>query len=493
MDQVPGWLGAGGVARSPALSAGRRHGPPRDIGTFLGHLREINYFPTHGGWSYMWQYWNAPAVDADLSRIAGLHATAVRIIIPALVFGYPRPQTAMQARLSQAIALAAAHGLRVHLTLFDWWGAYGDLTGSEQWAGSLLAPYRDDGRIAVVELKNELDADNPAAASWARVMIPYLRSLSGTIPVTISAASLEKLQSLVTALHITPPDFYTFHCYTGSEPALTYSVLQQAQQIVPRGRLFIGETGFSTTPGNYGLPVSAAALEAEQDHFFRTVDYATSALGLPPAAPWDLNDFAAGAIPPGTTAARPVEYHYGLLRADGSEKPAALATARFFATGAVDLSFNNGFESGFDGAGGPLPTEWGLWHADEAHFALDRSIAHSGGASARISASSGDPSGVPAFYVSPINANVTPDRTYTASAWVAGRAATGTNRVALAWFDAGKHYLGLTSSALLPTGTSTWMLLSAVGVAPAGAAFVQIHLQSASNSGAVWFDDVSFH
>jgi hypothetical protein len=100
---------------------------------------------------------------------------------------------------------------------------------------------------------------------------------------------------------------------------------------------------------------------------------------------------------------------------------------------------------------------------------------------------------VPAFYISPIDAHVVPGQSYTATAWVRGLNATGATRVALAWFDASGAYLGQVESAVLPTGTTGWTLLTAAGVAPAGAAYLQIHLKSAYNRGTAWFDDVTFH
>src|SRR5690349_14755417 len=124
--------GTAGAYSSPALVVAgprsmtvvsRPHGPT-DTRAFLGQLKLINYFPAHGGWSFMWQRWDAATLDADFARIAALHANTVRLILQAATFGYPSPAPAMQARLARTVALAQAHGLRVQLTLFDWWYRY---------------------------------------------------------------------------------------------------------------------------------------------------------------------------------------------------------------------------------------------------------------------------------------------------------------------------------------------------------------------------------
>ena len=64
--------------------------------------------------------------------------------------------------------------------------------------------------------------------------------------------------------------------------------------------------------------------------------------------------------------------------------------------------------------------------------------------------------------------------------------------LSLAWFDSNGTYLGGSVSAILPAGTTDWTLLNVRAQAPAEAAFVEIHLQSANNAGTVWFDDVTF-
>ena len=492
---VPWAAGATRAAKPGSENTGsaRPFATPTVSRLLLG-LKVMNYYPAHNGWNYMWTRWDTRSIATDFGRIAGLHANAVRLILQPGAFGYPAPRAAMLARLAQVIALAHTHGLRVQLSLFDWWGQYGDIAGSKEWARAVLAPYSHDRRVAFVELQNEMDFANPAAMTWARAMIPYLRAVTG-IPVTVSVISrLDKLQGLVGALRAAPPDFYTFHYYPGSDVGDTYALLQHVQRIVAPAPLFVGETGLTTAPNDAaiaGLLPAPAAVEAYQDHYYRTVDYATSALRLPTAAPWILNDFAPGAIPRGNTAIGR-EYGMGLYRLDGTPKPAARSTAVFFGKGRVDLSFDNGFESGFTYDGTRYPTEWLLLHASEAQFAQDTTVARSGTASARMSHSTGDPSGVPAYAISPIDANVVPGRRYNLGVWAKGAAATGQTWVEIAWFDEARRLLGTSKSAFLPAGTTPWTLLSVSDVAPPSAAYVYLKLESGHNSGTVWFDDVSF-
>ena len=108
----------------------------------------------------MWSRFDPTAIDRDFARIRALGANTVRIFIQPPVFGFPTVRPVMADRLSEVIGLAAKHSLRVHLTLFDWWSRYTDINGSKEWVSSLLSRYRDDPRIVVVELQNEVDPRN---------------------------------------------------------------------------------------------------------------------------------------------------------------------------------------------------------------------------------------------------------------------------------------------------------------------------------------------
>ena len=162
-------------------------------------LKEVNYYPAAGGWTYMWSRFDTQAIDRDFARIRALSANTVRIIIQPMAVGFPRVRPGMAHRLSEVIGLAAKHSLRVHLTLFDWWSRYTDIRGSKEWVSSLLSRYRDDPRIAVVELQNEVSPQNREAVAWVRKMLPYLYTVMPAALRTVSSGSVPpKLFALFT-------------------------------------------------------------------------------------------------------------------------------------------------------------------------------------------------------------------------------------------------------------------------------------------------------
>jgi hypothetical protein len=348
-----------------------------------------------------------------------------------------------------------------------------------------------------VELQNEIVPENATAMSWARALVPHLRAAVGAIPVTVSVTAgasggpAAELSRLITALGAAAqPDFYDVHQYYGA-PQLTFAQLRAAAQVATaNGRgLFVGEVGASTNAATYaqsGLPQSAASYEAYQDYVYRATFRAASRLGLPVPAPWILWDFVPGSlswVPPDSD-----QYNYGLLRVDGTAKPAAASVSAAFAGTATDTSFNNGFEGW---SGSPArPHLWSVYHPELGSFATDTTVARSGSASARISASSSSAQGNPSYWATPVE-GIQPGTAYTASAYVRGLNASGTTQVCLSWFGGDNGYLGNRCGGSL-AGTTSWRQISVAATAPAGAAYVALFLTSAGNAGTAWFDDVAF-
>ena len=447
-------------------------------------LREVNYYPAGSGWTYMWTRFDPTQVDADFARLHTLGANTVRIIVQPDVVGYPTVKPAMARRLHTIFALAGQHDLRIHLTLFDWWSRYTDIAGSKQWVSSLLAPYRSNGRLSIVEVHNELDVTNADAVRWTRQIIPYVRTVVPSAMVTVSCASItpHQFSSFVTKLRGAHPSIWDYHFY--GSPRFLYATLARIKAIAGSTPVIIGETG-QTTSDTGG---DTTALDQSQAAYYRVAFAATKALKLPDPAPWILSDFAPDAIPPSRTADDSRQYGYGLYRADGTPKPAAAVVSAAF-HGPVRPSIDGGFGHESFTAGATVTGAWRLNLADAADFAVDQAVTRPSTASARISGSGGSLGNPPSFYATPTQP-VVPGVRWTASAFVRGHAATGSTRVALAWYNAAHQLLGQSTSRMLPPGDSDWTALTAIGTAPTSARSVLVVLESCDNQGTAWFDDV---
>jgi hypothetical protein len=455
-------------------------------------LRVISYFPPDAGWTKMWTDWQPDRVDADLARAASLHANTVRAIVQPDLFGFPHPSTKYTSRLSQFVSLAAAHGLHVQLTLFDWWYRWQDITGSKIWAAQLLAPYAHDPRIAFVELRNEIQPV-PATFPWARRMIPFVRSVLGGTPVTLSVSGQDaaaRLESLARGLGSVRPDFWDIHAYPGGGEVM-YHLITRAQSVAGSIPLWVGETGYPTTTtmsGYGGVPMTPSAQEAAQEHFFATVSWAAEATGLPPVGVWVLEDMVPAAVPDRTVDAVNPELHFGLFRLDGSAKPAAALVGTVFGASAP-VGFNEGFEQAVTSeTGAAVPAQWSM--TGDAVFAQDTSVAQEGSASVRVVPQRAETTS--SVSIVPPNGGVETGAGVAVSAWARGAAAGGSVFLVLEWLNASNQVLRRVGSVPLRAAAGEWGRLRVKGRAPHRAAYARIELVVRGTTSPVWFDQASF-
>ena len=257
------------------------------------------------------------------------------------------------------------------------------------------------------------------------------------------------------------PDFWDIHVF--ARPDATYATLAAAKAVAAPLPLLIGETGYATIPDNPRDPRiadSRALQEAWQGHYLRTIAHATQSLDLPVPAPWTLYDFTPGAIPAEMRiSAFAFQYHYGLLRTDGSAKPGYGVVRDVFDGQPIDESVNNGFERGALDAGRSMPLEWLLGVPDGAFYLRSTEIAHSGRASACIRGSVGHAS----YFATPIDTRVSQADVYRAAAWVRGIDASGETNIAIAWYNAYGVFLGQYQSRHIAVGTTDWRRLIVAG------------------------------
>jgi hypothetical protein len=492
------WLAIAGIAVAIVAVAGSRSGSPDDtlrhpaaLRRYLRALRLINYFPSADGWQYMWTRWQPARIKSDFSILSSMGANAVRVTVFPAVTGFPDPSRLMQSRLAQIITLAAAKGLKVQLSLFDQFSNFSDISGSETWANEILERFAGSPDIAFIDLHNELDSPStlgrPVVYRWIDALLPAVENDAKGIPVTLSVSHPQNIQKMRAALTV-EPYFWDLHYY--SPDSLAYTIMQQAIRAAAPLPVFVGETGFSTAgDAPAGLPAGEASMEAYQAHYYQVVEQAALSLGLGAASPWDLYDFTQAAIP---GQQQPEQYAFGLLGTNGAPKPAAEVIRKLFRSETVSQDFNGEFTQPVTTPGGRLPAVWRIWQPDQGHFAWDPSVGHKSPGSARISDSAGAGGSMPAFYTVPVQPQVTTKHWYRVTAWVRGRTATGSTVVNISWFNDAGVYMSGVNSPSLQAGDTSWTELQVAGAAPNGAAFAEIWLKSAHDTGTVWFDDVSW-
>ncbi len=158
--------------------------PVMETGAQIPALKEINYYPRNYAWTGFWEQWDSAIVemDADLERIADLGANTVRIFLH-------QGMENLLTELDGTLDLIASHGLKAHVTLFDCWDPWApgsSIEGNKALIDQIVLPLKDDERIAVWELKNEVDLGNPDVPGWVGEMYPYLKQQAGDTPCTVS-------------------------------------------------------------------------------------------------------------------------------------------------------------------------------------------------------------------------------------------------------------------------------------------------------------------
>jgi len=184
-------------------------------------------------------------------------------------------------------------------------------------------------------------------------------------------------------------------------------------------------------------------------------------------------------------AGNPVQYHYGLYTTAGVAKPAVAVVKAGWAGTAMPASL---MDLSFESAQAQSP--WRAYLPELGRPARTIAVARTGKQSVSMTGTDRNSAGSPSYRVAPI-IPVQPGQKWHAEVFARGSKATGSSQIALSWFDVNDKWLGGAASPSLPAGNTGWVRLTVDGVAPTGAASVQVHLKSGDNSGTVWFDDVA--
>ncbi len=475
------------AAAAPGLSLlSARSGRQRrqEVAARVAGLRLVDYYPAANSWTRMWTNWNAKVLASDFARIYALGGNAVRIIVFPYTFGWPKLSAAMAARFADTLQIAADNRLAVQLTLFDWWGSYDQVARSQAWLRSFLRPYASDPEIQLVELKNEVDPEDPAEVAWVRALLPVLRSALPRTPSTVSVsgtAGPSGFAQLKGELAGSPFDVADIHFY-GAE-VTAYGWMLAARRAAAPLPLFVGEIGVPSIDAN-GAGATAAAYQ--QAHWFSVVFAAARAAGVAPPAPWTLYDFTPGTVPSAMTD--PAQYDYGLYSDTGAWRPSVdVVKAAFAGRGSdtANLDFRligqhrlpMVWSAGPSGPSGP---------SDQAY---DQKAKYLGSGVVGLSETGPCDTGTPSLSVVPTNPAI-PGQLWTASVWAAGVHVTGLNQVSLSWFNAAGSYVGNTSSKPLRHGNPNWERLTVRVRVPPDVTGVSLDLNACGGTGTVWFAHV---
>jgi endo-1,4-beta-mannosidase len=332
----------------------------------------INYWPRSRA-MYLWRDFDALEVRDDMARIAGLGFEVVRLFALAEDF-LPEPSrvsAAAVSRLVEVVRAAGEAGLRAMPTLvvinmsgWMWWpdwmrdargGAvdlFGDpdaLAAQESLIETCARALAGGTAVRALDLANEIDgaqvpASREAGRSWVSRMAAAARRGAPGIPIQVGA----HLPSLSTANNMRVDDIaahadedvmhaYPLYCEAARgplDPELVPFSCALTAGLSARGPVLMQEFGLPTAPpGRAGRTIEDdflgrrlpqyLASEEEGGRYYAEVLDRLVATGAGGAYAWCYADYDPRLFdrPPLDRAVR--ERTFGLLRANGSEKPAA--------------------------------------------------------------------------------------------------------------------------------------------------------------------------
>ena|GEM_PF-1437794 len=297
-------------------------------------LKGFNFYPRQAPWSPMWQHWDGNQVAADLEKASELGANSLRILVPygqnynwTKNDGTPEPE--MLAELDQVIALANQKGMRVLITLFDFYAEFPPAGSNEEAANwryldQLALHYRDNPGVLGWDLHNEPDnylpwkQNNQAKVlDWLSRAAQRLRQTDPNHFLTIGFGNWQNLlltgPNGLNALSLV--DVVALHSYNPDD--LDYMINTVQASGAAKLPVLLEEFGWPSASEE----LTADYSESEQSHHIQLSLDSIVRHNLAGGLAWTLWDFTPSSLL-NLMPDLPQQF-FGFVRLDGSLKPAA--------------------------------------------------------------------------------------------------------------------------------------------------------------------------
>lgn len=285
----------------------------------------LNYYPTSASWGDFWKNFPVEEIRSDLAVARGLNVNALRIFLTHAYFDAADTRDDALSKLNIFLDLCAEENIKVLVTLFDLRPNYALLNWDAdiEHIDFIFSDIADHPAILAVDLKNQPDLDFQSwgtgqVEAWLTVMARYIQIQFPDIPVTTGWSQADHATRLKDVF-----DLVTYHEYQNSEGFSTR--LESVKSAVGRKSVMITELGSTI----WQPPFIETMGETDQAKRLRKqLDQAGEANGV---FVWTLNDFdhvdtdVVGPLP----WRKAQQKHYGLIRADGSARPAASVLKSF--------------------------------------------------------------------------------------------------------------------------------------------------------------------
>jgi len=294
----------------------------------------VNYYPRDTSWGGLWTKTPADVWEKDMAVAASLGCNTIRTFLhfsphieqAGLLEKDGSPTIAYRDKFETLLGTAWRHGIRV-IVCFEFSQSWLESARWKPALAAIVTAHRNDGRVLLWDLMNEPDDDakwNDATRSYLRAALPFVKLLDTnhltTVGLTWRADRLETVGL---------PDVMQYHEYCPKEalfaegPKRVLATFARQRAAGGTRPLLVGEFGMSTArdEANGEAPElrpkmgTAPGTEAEQARLYEIVLAGAEQGQAAGALAWCLHDYP---------IKNPNESRFGLVRADGTLKPASL-------------------------------------------------------------------------------------------------------------------------------------------------------------------------
>jgi len=212
-------------------------------------IKGINYYPQDMPWDMFGEKFDIETIKKDFDIIKNANLNSIRIFIQYEDFGKERVSKSKLEKLKRVLDEAEFTGLKVIVTLFDFYGNYAvnDWTFTHRHAEQIVSKFKNHKAILAWDVKNEPDLDfdsrdKEIVTSWLSEIIHQIKKFDPNHLITIGWSSTDAAINLVNEV-----DFVSYHYYKDiANFELDLSVLKNNSMNKP---LVLQEFGLSSYSG----------------------------------------------------------------------------------------------------------------------------------------------------------------------------------------------------------------------------------------------------
>ncbi len=285
----------------------------------LDNIRGVNYYPKDAPWNMFGDNFDSVAIGKDIKLIRHMGLNMIRIFIPYEDFGKNKVDQSKLAQVGQVLDFAEKAGIKVMITLFDFYGNYDitDWTLTHRHAEVIVETLKNHPALLAWDIKNEPDLDfenrkKYTVNAWLSEMIAQVKGWDTTHPVTIGWSSAESANNLSNKV-----DIVSFHYY--EKLSLFTEKYRTLKSNLPANKpIFLQEYGISSYGG---LWKGFMGSESKQADYYKEIQGYIKQENIPFAF-WGLYDFEE--VPTAVVGRLPwrraPQKYYGCIDTAGNKK-----------------------------------------------------------------------------------------------------------------------------------------------------------------------------